>query len=316
MFLAVTAENERTRQKVLNSARSGYYDCLRAQAQLQVTVESLNLSKEHLRQAEAMYKAGMISKGDVLRATTSVSQGELDRINAENDLNVSWVVLERIAGTAISRQDILKPISGDAIDNLKPPQLFISGDVNKRALSHRAEMRAYQYYADRSNELIKSAAGRKLPNVSLSGQYKINDENSWSADADNWQLQLQLQWVLFDSGETSGQVAKARAASKELAFQMEDLKAQIRQEVEQASLKLRSAETRLDVAAGQISTAEEDYLIAVRRYNAQMGTNLDVMDAGVALAEIRAQYVNAVYDIAIAQAELIYAMGEGDIAAE
>jgi outer membrane protein TolC len=251
-----------------------------------------------------------------LRAATSVSQGELDRINAENDLNVSWVALERIVGSVISRQELLKPIPGDAIDNLKPPSFSVSGDVTERALSNRAEIRAYQHYADRANELIKSTAGKKLPNVSLSGQLGVNDDNFWPGDEDNWQVQLRLQWVLFDGGEASGQVVKARAASKELAFQMDDLRAQIRQEVEQASLNLSSAATRLDVAAGQIGTAEEVFRIAVRRYNAQMGTNLDVMDAGVALAEIRAQYVNAVYDIAIAQAGLIYAMGEDEVVSE
>jgi outer membrane protein TolC len=152
--------------------------------------------------------------------------------------------------------------------------------------------------------------GKERAGVSPSGQLGINDDKFWPSGEDNWQLQLQLQWTLFDGGEISGQVAKARAAAKELAFQIEDLKSQIRQEVEQAGLNLNSAAARLDVAAGRISTAEEDYRIAVRRYNAQMGTNLDVMDAAAALAEIRAQYVNAVYDIAIAQAGLIYAMGE------
>jgi outer membrane protein TolC len=67
---------------------------------------------------------------------------------------------------------------------------------------------------------------------------------------------------------------------------------------------------RLDVARAQVATAEEDYLLALRRYNAQMGTNLDVLDARVALTESRTAYVNAIYDIASAQAGLIYALGE------
>ncbi|MDR1133520.1 MAG: TolC family protein, partial [Synergistaceae bacterium] len=51
---AAKAESLRTYQETLNSVRESYYDTLRAAALLNVAEESLNMSKEHLKQTEAL----------------------------------------------------------------------------------------------------------------------------------------------------------------------------------------------------------------------------------------------------------------------
>ncbi|MDR1943689.1 MAG: TolC family protein [Synergistaceae bacterium] len=63
---------------------------------MRVAEEALNLSREHLRQTESMYKSGMVSKGDVLRVQISVSQGEIERINAENELSQRCATYRRL----------------------------------------------------------------------------------------------------------------------------------------------------------------------------------------------------------------------------
>lgn len=307
---AVRAESVRTYQSVLNSTRVSYYDSLRVLAQLQVANESLNLSKEHLKQTEALQKGGLVPMGDVLRVKVSVSQAELDRIGAENTLDVNWVALERIVGVSLPRSEILKPVSGDRTQDLEPPVYDLPPDVAKRALEQRAEIRAYSYYKERADQLAKSAAGQYFPRVNLSGQANNTDGSFWPNHDDTWYIQMSLQWTLFDSGRIASQVEKSKASAREPLHQLDDLTSQVRQEVVQAELNLRSALTRLDVAEDQIKTAEEDYRIALRRYDAQVGTNLDVLDARVALTDSRTEYVNAVYDIAIAQSSLIFAIGE------
>ena len=307
---ASMAEGTRVYQNVLNSVRTSYYDCMRALAQLQVAIEALNLSQEHLKQTEALYHAGLVPMGDVLRVKVSVSQGELDRISAENALNVNWVVLERVVGVTLPKEQILRPVSGDRTHELEPPVYQAPGDAVGRAFEQRAEIKAYELQRQRAEQLAKAASGQRLPSLFLEGQTSTADDNFWPGGNDTWYVQLGLQWTLYDSGEITSQVEKAKASARELLYQIDDLNGQVRQEVVQAELNLRSALTRLEVAEDQISTAEEDYRIALRRYDAQVGTNLDVLDARVSLTDSRTEYVNAVYDIAIAQSGLIYAMGD------
>ena len=308
-FSATMAESMKTYQEVLNTVRIAYYDCLRALAQVQVASEAVTLAKEHLKQAEALHKSGMAPKGDVLRVKVSVTQGELSLVSARSDLDVNWVALEHLVGSKLARAEILKPVPSDRTEELEPPEYQTPGDVAGRALSQRAEIKAYQYYRDRAEQLIKSAKGQKLPKVTLTGRLNTDNDSNSQAD-DKWYVQLEAQWTLYDSDASASAIRKSKAVARELLHVLENISSQVSQEAIQAEIRLASAKTRLTLAAEQSATSKEDYQIARRRYDARLGTNLDVLDARRALLDSLTAYVNAVYDIAVAQSGLVYAMGD------
>ena len=63
------------------------------------------------------------------------------------------------------------------------------------------------------------------------------------------------------------------------------------------------------MARRQVESAREDYRMALMRYKANVGTNLDVLDARTALTNARTQLVDAIYDTDSARANLDYALG-------
>jgi outer membrane protein TolC len=311
---ATKAEAERTYQEVLNSVRTDYYSVLRANAQVKVALESLDMSKEHLAQAEALFRGGMVPRGDVLRVKVSVSQAEQERIRAENDLAVGISSLERSVGVQISGEEILKYTKDAGIETIRPPEFKTPYSLIETAMSLRPEITAYEFYRKRAAELIRAAEGERLPKVSLSVGARASG-NNYVTDEDEWFSQIALQWTIYDGGERASQAERLKAAARELLHQIEGLNAQIKQEATQAKLNLDSAEARYEIAKTQLDDAQEDYRLAMRRYDAQVGTNLDVLDSRAALTDSLTAYVNAVYDIAAAQSGLIYAMG-GDRAGE
>ena len=284
-------------------------------AQLRVAEEALSLSEEHLQQAEALFKGGMAPRGDVLRVKVSVNQSELDIVAAQSELDVALTTLEHAVGTGVDKGKILADISQKLIDDLSPPHHEIPADFVALALSQRAEVHAYGFHSERARSLVRAARGQKAPRISLSGRLN-SDEDASSLANGEWYVQLDMQWVLYDSGKVASEVRKAKAAEREVQAQVELLASQIAQETRAAEIKLRVATTRRDLAHDQMQTSKEDYRIALRRYDAQMGTNLDVLDARRALVSSRTEYVNAVYDIARAQAGLIFAMGEDEVPAD
>lgn len=306
---ATRAESTKTYQDVVNTARISYYECLRALAQVQVAEEAVALAKEHLKQAEALYNKGIAPKGDILRVKVSVTQGELDLISARSNFDVRWVALEHAVGTKLSKEKIMKPLSGEETDALQPPIYQLPGDVAGKAVSQRAEIKAYEYYGKRAEQLIKSAKGGRKPKVTLNGRLN-GDIDSDSRSEDSWYIQLEAQWLLYDGGALKAQIERAKAAARELLYLMENLLSQVRQEAIQSEIQVLSARERLLLAAEQAATSKEDYGIALRRYGARLGTNLDVLDARRALIQSRTEYINAIYDIAVAQSGLVYAMGD------
>jgi len=118
------------------------------------------------------------------------------------------------------------------------------------------------------------------------------------------------QWTLYDGGKAKARRDEALALAGELLQRVEDLKKSVGLEVSVATLDLRSALQRLEVARSQVALAEEDHRMAVARYAAQVGTNIDVHQARVALTLSRTQLVDAVYDALKAQSDMELAMGE------
>lgn len=304
-------EGTRTYQEILHNVRAAYFDCLRSRAQAQVAQEGVTLSQEHLRQAEALFRGGMAPKGDVLRVKVSLNQSELDLITAKSNFEVSWTSLEFAVGSRLEKEKSLTIAPQESIDELSPPLFDISVDFLERALEQRPEIHAYRYHIDRANSLVRAAQGQRAPTLSLSGQLN-SDEDASSLSNGEWYAQLDLQWVLYDSGEISSNIRKAKATERELRAQTELIESQVTQEALAAEIRLRAAIARKELAYEQMQTSKEDYRLALRRYDAQMGTNLDVLDARRALINSRTEYVNAVYDIAVAQSGLIYAMGEDE----
>ncbi|MCD8162135.1 MAG: TolC family protein [Synergistaceae bacterium] len=119
-----------------------------------------------------------------------------------------------------------------------------------------------------------------------------------------------LYWNFYDSGEMHAKTTEAKAKAKELLFLLDDMKNAIRMEVTQAELNLKSAESRLVVATRQSNEARDDYRIAARRYAESVGTNLDTLDARLALTNSLTELATAMYDIKSAEADLRYAIGE------
>ncbi|MFR5881300.1 MAG: TolC family protein [Cloacibacillus evryensis] len=109
-----------------------------------------------------------------------------------------------------------------------------------------------------------------------------------------------MYWNFYDSGEMRAKTNEAKAKAKELLFMLDDMKNAIRMEVTQADLNLKSAHSRLVVAARQAGEAREDYRIATRRDAESVGTNLDTLDAYRA-DEQPPRLATAMYDIKMAR---------------
>jgi outer membrane protein TolC len=300
---AIKAQAERTKQAVDNGVYSAYYELQRARARLIVAEEALNLAREHLREVELFYKNGVVAKNQVLRVQVEVSDSELNRISAANAVNVAWSALERAVGLPLKNTYRL-PKPADTPGNFQVPE-----DVQAMAFTNRPELVSFEKSRLSALALSRAATGQGGPQVALVGEaYDLGDE-FYPDKYDDWSITLSATWTFFDGGASKAKAAEAKAAADELLYRIEDLKRQIDLEISTAMLNLRSSGQRVSVAEDQVASAEEDYRMALRRYRAQVGTNIDVLDSRVALINARNQLVDSVYDVFQSRADLLYALG-------
>lgn len=300
---AVKASAERTRQSVDNGVYSAYYALQRARARLEVAEEALELAKEHLREVNLFFKNGVVAKNQVLRVQVEVSDSELSRIKASNAVDVGWSGLERAVGTELKDEYGL-PEAKTTVEEFEEP-----ADIHGLAYRSRPELKALEKSRLSALALSKAAAGQGGPQIVLQGQTYVVDDEFFPDYQDDWKVSIAANWKFYDGGESRAKSAEAEAAAMELLYRIEDLKKQIDLELSEALLNLRSSAQRVAVAENQVESAEEDYRMATKRYNSQVGTNIDVLDARVALTNARNQLVDSVYDVFQSRADLLFALG-------
>jgi len=90
---------------------------------------------------------------------------------------------------------------------------------------------------------------------------------------------------------------------------VEDLKANIRAEVEVRLLNFRESQKRIDVQSKTISVAERSYKISLLRFKEGIGSRLELTDAELQLNKAKTNYLQAVYDYLVASVQLDRALG-------
>ena len=304
---ASAAEELRVLQSMLYSVRAAYYGMRRAEAKETVAKEALSLSKNHLERAERLFKSGVAAKGDVLRTKVAVAEAEMNLIRAQNAVALSVPALERAVGAAVDKNEL--KASGTALPAATSVS-DVSQDIQSIALENRAEIKMYTLLSKQADKIARAAQGQLLPQIMAVGALTSVDNEFFPNENGEWRLGLAAYWTIFDNGEISAKTKQAKYKAKELLFMVEDMKNVVKMEATQAELNLRSAKSRLDVARRRLAEAEEDYRIAVKRYDANVGTNLDMLDARLSLTNSRTEFVDSLYDIETAKANLIFAIGK------
>jgi outer membrane protein TolC len=305
-LLLATARSERDRayQSVENGIRRSFFSLQRSVSRLDVAREALSLSKEHLRQVESFYKAGVVAQNEVLRVQVAVSSSELNRIRAESAVEISWKTLERLAGHPLKEHFSVR--AGDVdLENFPVPE-----DPVSLAMERRPELKGLETAGKAALATERAVRGQVYPQVGLNAQASLTDDHFFPSEEDHWSIGIVAKLRLVDSGKVHGQALEAKAAAEELLNRLEDLKRQVSLEVATARVNLEASVQSVKVASDAVARAEEDYRMALKRYQAQVGTNIDVLDARLALTDARNSLTDAVAEARTAYGDLLFAMGD------
>ncbi|MHB8055049.1 MAG: TolC family protein, partial [Candidatus Aminicenantales bacterium] len=182
------------------------------------------------------------------------------------------------------------------------------------ALTHRPELNQLQYQTLMAAEMIKINRGAALPTVAIGGAYNYwsNLLNLKSSSWENYyQINLVLNIPIFNGFANSAKVAQSKAALKQLEFNQKGLIESVKFEVQEAVLSLREARESLLSQEKNVEQAQEAVRIAELNYSEGLATNLDVSSAQMALSQAKTNQVQALYDYAVALAQIEKSVGTG-----
>ena len=304
-YRSMLSAEEQAYIEMKETATNGYFTMLDAGNMKTLCQESVDRLQAHLDNVIAQYNVGIVARADVLRSEVELANAKQDLISAENGYDVAEATLNNIIGTPLSTTLVLKDtLQYVPYDNDMAYCLAYSEE-------HRPELKQAEYGVDAAEAALVVARSGHMPKVSLNASNSWASENWPGDDNEEWQVGVTASMNIFDSGVTWSKIHAAQenlAKAKETQRQVKDA---VELEVRTDYLGMREAEKRISTTQVAVAQAEEDYHIAVVRYQAGVGTNIDVMDAQVALTEAKTNYVKALYDYNTSKAALNTSMGVG-----
>ncbi|MBI5508605.1 MAG: TolC family protein [Deltaproteobacteria bacterium] len=304
---AAAADVKTTADGVYVATVAAYFAVLASQELLQAAHETERQMQRHLELAVAQTSAGVRPKIDVTRAKADVAGATLAVITADNRLAMAKSALNAVMGLSETTSDyrVERPPAPAALE----PAL-IDGSL-QAALAKRADHRSLRAKIDAMTGLTAAATAGYLPTLAASANVTYAGLEP-KALVYNWGVGATLTWSFFSGLATKSAVDELGAHRLALEASLKNLEIGIRNEIETALLALHEATERRAPAAAMLGAATETLEMAEGRYQAGAGSIVEVTDAQALVTQARAAAIGADYDLEVARARLLKALGDVD----
>ncbi len=315
---AATSENYKAEESSYNSSlnntalniETAFWNFYKAKQLKSVLDENLRQVKKHLDDTKNFLQNGLATQNDVLKLEVEYSNIRLQLIDAQNNIDIARLNFNRILSLPLQTETDIDVSSMDT-SFMK----YNIDDILKEAENNRNDLKSLQHRINASDKGITAAASGWFPSVFLVGDYyysKPNQRYFPTVDKfnDSWDVGITLQWDIWNWGFTSSQVTEAEQTKIQTQTSYEQLKDAIGVEVYQAYLNYNHTSDKVKVSRQSVEQAQENYRIIQDKYDQQVATSTDLIDAEVSVRQAKTNLTNSLVDYQLAKAQLEKAIGK------
>lgn len=319
---SATGEVESKELAIVYQVSEAYFNYAKTTELVVVRQNAVDLAKQNLATAQALFAAEKAAKNDVLRAEVAVAATQGEVLSAENQQNLAKTNFNNLLKRDYDAEIVLMPQQALNEYRTSSPRLASNADVAQplnttsfstdytQAVSGRPEIMQLDNAKIALEGMKNVNAADYFPNVALFASYGWQEnELKFSNDVDLLIGGVQLQWNLFQGFNTNAKVAETSAQILELDYQKESLLNGIRIELHNARLDRENARERHGIAIKQLESAEENRRITKALYDAGQAPLITLIDAETTLAGAKANLTVTTYDELLAEAKYRKALG-------
>jgi outer membrane protein len=293
-----------TSQSVALNVRTTYFAAVANKALVNVAQETLANEAKHLAQIKGFVDVGTRPQIDLVSQQATYANAKVRLIQAQNGYATSRVQVEQAMGaTDLGPWEVeeagLPPVQGED----GPPTTLLD-----EAIKARPDIAALQQQYDAQQLTVSALKGGYGPTLSLSGGASETGPSTDSLGP-AWNATLTLTWPLYQGGLTKSQVREASANASAISAQVEQLKQQVRLDVEQARLGVVAGIATVEATKEASQSSREQLRLAEGRYQTGVGNVIELSDAQLGLTTALGQQVSAEFQLATARSQLLRALG-------
>jgi outer membrane protein TolC len=295
------ADHDRTVLDVKMSVAEIYVRVLLATRIVEVAESKVVSLSSHDKDVSSLHERGVVSKNDLLASHVALADARQKAIDAHANLEVAQAAYNRALGRNLAEPVYLADIQDQ--EALLPLE-----ELTGAALSQRPELISLSAQARALQDEAASLRGKNGPQVALTGGYVYLKDDYLQPNGISGAM-VGVEWTPFDFGRVRNQARVLDEQSQALIRLCRDAQSMISLEVRQRWIDLQTARKQVFVARQTTAQADENLRVAGDRYQQQVGTNTEVLDAETLRVQAYTNLYNSTYQAALAGLRLRRAVG-------
>ena len=294
---------DRTTQEIIFGAISAYNGVLLSKHHLETIQQALKTAEANEKTVRSRFESGFVVKSDLLQTRVHVANLTQQRLQAESRMEVARAGLCAAMGV-----DPDTPFNlADTLQSDSEPR----GTLNQwleTARTTRPDLKAVLQQEAIAEAEVKKARSSRLPSVALSAEYGTNAD-SFNDGKDSYTFGAVVSMNLFSGFRVSAKVSEAAASLKQARAAHSGLEQKISIETRSAYHQAKSSWQQIQVTDTVVAQAEEALRIVQDRYESDLLTIVELLNAELALQQARTNRYQAIHDYNIAKTALRLAAG-------
>jgi len=297
------AELESAQDQTRDLVARAYLAALRSDASVEMAQANVLLSEALVKLASDRKAAGTSTGIEITRAQVQLSNEKQRLLVATNEKACAHLQLLRAIGLDLDVEIELT----EHLDFV-PVQEFSLSQALQTALESRADWKAQQRRETTASLNRTATRLERIPSLSVFADYgSIGSSINNAIPTRIYGFTVRI--PLFDGGRRDARVVEGSAKVRQEKLRTDDLRTQIELDIRLAFENLRSSGEQVKTAGEGLSLAQNELTQAQRRYQAGVGSSIEVTDAQTRLERARDNEIQALFNYGLARIDLNTAMG-------
>jgi outer membrane protein TolC len=284
--------------QTITFVRQQFYQVILNKALIGVQEESVRLLESQLKDQQNRFEAGTVPRFNVLQAEVALANQQPVLIAARNAYIISQLTLAKTLGLDFDPRRGGGPPLECKGELTYEPRVINLEEAIEMAKERRPFLKQQEASVQNAKQQVGVAVGGFFPTITANADYEWAS-SPFSSDISQvrkgWFWGGAGTWNIFDGGATIGRVKQQRALLSEAHITYDDSVRQVELEVQTAVANLQKDVETIQSQQKTVEQAQEAFRLASARLGAGAGTQLDVLNAQVALTQAASTLLQALF---------------------
>lgn len=300
-------ELQKTKDDIMLSIAAEYLQILFAEEVIEVTKANIEVTKYQIERTKQLVDAGSLAKGALLEIEAQLAREELQLVNNQNDIQLSYLNLYQFLDLPIEESfKIEKPKLPEIQANLTVMNAF---DVFNNAVTVRPEIKAAQLRVQSALKQLEITRGNQYPTLSFGANY-YNQYNNQYTDINGAKISfgdqlknnrrsslgLTLSIPIFNRFQVKNGITNSELQIQDYKYQLQTARNVLRKDIELVYTNALAAFNRYISTQKAVESMKEAFRYTEEKFNVGMINSVEYNQSKNNLTVAQSDLLQAKYE--------------------